>query len=82
LHWTVLHRHDDHQHGWLELDGAGGSFRVPDFGEEDHAFELRLTATDSTGLANVAVVVVPIEATLFADDFEYGQLAKWNPTQP
>jgi len=82
LHWTVLHRHDSHEHGFLLLDGSSGSFRVPDFGEGAHGFEIYLRAVDSSGLASTAHVSLDIVPALFADDFETGELVRWSDVLP
>ncbi len=49
LLWTILLHHGSHAHPFISHAGAGGSFVIPDHGD-DNWFEIVLTATDSIGL--------------------------------
>lgn len=78
LSWRVLLHHDEHVHGLVEVAGPSGSLMAPDPGEVgSFALELRLTATDRSGLATTAALVLPLPPALFADDFESGALTRW-----
>ncbi len=60
LHWTVLLHHNDHVHVMLEVDGATGSFVAQYHGVGTYSYELRLTATDSSGLASTTSIDLPV----------------------
>ena len=59
LAWAIIIHHCPggvcHNHPFLNTNGAGGSFVIPDHGDDSY-FELQLTATDSAGLTNTASV--------------------------
>ncbi len=61
LAWEVLIQHcpggECHTHSVITATGAGGSFMVPDHGDESY-FQVRLTATDSLGLADSETVAI------------------------
>jgi PKD repeat protein len=61
LSWQVILHHCPggtcHNHSFVSGSGSGGSFIVPDHGDESY-FELRLTATDSGGLTDTASVTI------------------------
>ncbi|MPZ14509.1 MAG: hypothetical protein GEU73_08815 [Chloroflexi bacterium] len=83
LSWTVLLHHcpggDCHLHQLTSPpDGAGGSFDVPDHGDETY-FEIALTATDSGGAkATTSVAIHPktvqltLESSVSGLDLVYG----------
>jgi glucose/arabinose dehydrogenase len=63
LHWSVILHHETHTHDMLELSGVtGGSFQVQAHDTTaDFFYEIKLTATDSSGLsASKSVFVYPI----------------------
>ncbi len=71
LHWDVILHHNDHIHPLLEQIGSRGSFVV-----EDHAeigafyYELKLTATDSSGFTDTASARINVVAP--KPDFSLG----------
>lgn len=71
LVWQVFLIHDDHVHPFLgPLTGAGGVLAIPSTGHapSDTHFEIRLTATDSDGIAGSATIALyPDTATLAFD---------------
>jgi glucose/arabinose dehydrogenase len=78
LRWRVLLRHDVHLHSLAEITGPSGSLVAPEAGEAgSFALELRLTATDGSGLATTAALELPLLPALFVDDFESGGLTRW-----
>lgn len=78
LRWRILLHHDVHVHSLVESAGPSGSLVAPDPGEDGtFALELRLTATDSSGLASTATLELPLPPALFADDFESGGVTRW-----
>jgi glucose/arabinose dehydrogenase len=60
LRWTVLLHHNEHVHLLQSGSGGGGSFDVVNHGVGTFAFEIILTATDSTGLADTKRVFLPM----------------------
>lgn len=79
LRWRILLHHDVHVHTLVESAGSSGSLVAPDPGEEgSFALELRLTATDGTGLASTVALELPLPPALFADDFESGGVTRWS----
>jgi hypothetical protein len=71
LAWRVLLQHcpggDCHTHSVTTATGSGGSFTVPDHGDESH-FRIELTATDSAGAsATTAVSVQPRTVAITLD---------------
>jgi glucose/arabinose dehydrogenase len=64
LHWRVIFHHADHYHPYIDdLPGSASSFTTATSGEPDSdvAYEIILTATDSSGLSNTtSVVIVPV----------------------
>jgi glucose/arabinose dehydrogenase len=63
LHWSVILHHETHTHDMLEVSGAtSGSFTVQAHDTTaDFFYEIKLTATDSSGLsASKSVFVYPI----------------------
>ncbi len=76
LAWTVILQHcpggDCHPHPHLSITGAQGSFTIPDHGS-DYFFELRLTATNASGLsATKSVLLQPQTMLLTVDTFPSG----------
>ena len=70
-------------HSLVESAGPSGSLVAPDPGEDGtFALELRLTATDSSGLASTATLELPLPPALFADDFESGGVTRWLAAPP
>lgn len=61
LTWRVLLQHcpggDCHTHSVTTATGSGGSFTVPDHGDESY-FQVELTATDSAGASATRVVSI------------------------
>jgi glucose/arabinose dehydrogenase len=62
LAWSILLHHCTasgacHPHPYYSGTGAGGSFTVPDHGDE-YFFEFRFTATDSNGLSDTRGVTI------------------------
>ena len=59
LRWTVILHHNEHQHAYLDGIGPGGTFAVagPAPGETI-AYEIVLTATDSSGLSDTRSLMV------------------------
>jgi hypothetical protein len=61
LAWQIIIHHCPggacHTHSFLTATGAGGSFTVPDHGDDSY-FELILTATDPAGLTGTASVSI------------------------
>lgn len=61
LAWQIILHHCPqgvcHTHFFLNSTGAGGSFTIPDHGDESH-FELVLTATDSGDLTDTASLTI------------------------
>jgi glucose/arabinose dehydrogenase/endonuclease YncB( thermonuclease family) len=61
LAWEVLIQHcpggECHTHTLTTATGAGGSFQVPDHGDDSY-FQVRLTATDSQGLSDSETVTI------------------------
>lgn len=62
LSWAVLLHHNDHIHPNIALTGTGGSFAVEDHGEGTYAYEIRLTATDSSGLTDTKIINLPVDS--------------------
>jgi glucose/arabinose dehydrogenase len=60
LSWTVLLHHNEHVHLLQSGSGSGGSFDVVNHGVGTFAFEIILTATDSTGLTDTKRVFLPM----------------------
>ena len=60
LKWTILLHHNSHIHTSLEATGLEGSFTAEFHGTGTYAYELRLTATDSTGLTGSDGVLLPV----------------------
>ena len=60
LSWTVLLHHIEHVHLLQSGSGSGGSFDVVNHGVGTFAFEIILTATDSTGLTDTKRVFLPM----------------------
>src|SRR5207249_8578401 len=60
LRWTVILHHDTHEHYYQDSTGASGSFVARGHGSTDATFsyEVVLTATDASGLADTRSVVV------------------------
>jgi glucose/arabinose dehydrogenase len=59
LRWTVILHHNQHQHAYLDSVGPAGSFKVTGPGPDDtFAYEVVLTATDSSGLSDTRSVTV------------------------
>jgi glucose/arabinose dehydrogenase len=61
LHWSVILHHEQHTHDMLETSGTSGSFTVQAHDTTaDFYYEIKLTATDSSGLtASKSVSVFP-----------------------
>ncbi|MGH2354679.1 MAG: PQQ-dependent sugar dehydrogenase, partial [Chloroflexota bacterium] len=61
LAWEVIIQHCPgglcHVHTLTTGSGSGGSFTIPDHGDESY-FEIRLTATDSAGLTDTTSVAI------------------------
>ncbi len=66
LEWTVLLHHNTHVHPVLTRTGAGGSFVVVDHGAGSFAYEIALTATDTSGLTDRQSVRLPVAPTVTA----------------
>jgi fibronectin type 3 domain-containing protein len=63
LSWTMLLHRDDHIDTLLESRGSTGNFVAQDEGDAGtSSYELRLTATDSSGLASTAAIHLPLLA--------------------
>ena len=62
LSWKVFLHHNEHVHLHQTITGTGGSFLVTDHGVGNFAFELVLTATDSSGLTDTKRVFLPLPA--------------------
>ncbi len=61
LSWTMLVHHDDRIDTMFESAGTTGNFVAQDPGEAGEcSYELRLTATDSSGLASTAAINLPL----------------------
>ncbi|HKQ65248.1 MAG TPA: LamG-like jellyroll fold domain-containing protein, partial [Methylomirabilota bacterium] len=60
LSWTVLLHHNEHVHLLQSGSGGGGSFDVVNHGVGSFAFEIILTATDSSGLTDTRRVFLPM----------------------
>lgn len=78
LNWDVLFHHEDHVHTFLNKTGAQGSFTPANFyGEGNYAFEIILTATDTSGLSDRKSILLPFQNLLFDDDFSDGNASDW-----
>ncbi len=63
LGWTVLLHHNSHVHTFVSGTGSSGSFMAEDHGDiGTFAYEVVLTATDSTGLKSSTSVTLPVVA--------------------
>jgi len=53
LRWTIIQHHNDHEHDYLDTTGSGGTFVAAAHGGVNGtvAYEVVLTATDSSGLS-------------------------------
>jgi glucose/arabinose dehydrogenase len=76
LRWTVILHHDTHQHYYQDTTGASGSFIARGHGDTDATFsyEVVLTATDASGLADTKRIIVPQNSAPVAQagqDFTY-----------
>ena len=61
LGWTVLLHHNSHVHTFVSGTGSSGSFMAEDHGDiGTFAYEIVLTATDSTGLKSSTSVTLPV----------------------
>ncbi len=60
LSWTVLLHHDSHVHPHQTASGSSGSFVVENYGVGTFAYEVILTATDSSGLTDRAQILLPV----------------------
>ena len=61
LSWTILLHHNDHVHRFVGGTGASGSFVVQHHdAAATYAYEVVLTATDSSGLTATTSVVLPV----------------------
>ncbi len=60
LSWAVLLHHNNHVHPHSTASGTGGSFTVEEHGEGTYAYEIVLTATDSSGLTHTASITLPV----------------------
>ena len=60
LTWTVLLHHNTHIHTFVGSTGATGSFQTEYHGVGDYAYELVLTATDSSGLSRTVRRLLPL----------------------
>ncbi len=61
LQWSVLLHHDDHVHPLLDAIGSGGSFTTEEHADSSDdflAYEIALTATDSSGLSTTHSVTI------------------------
>jgi len=71
LAWNIRIQHcpggDCHVHPYLQTTGTGGTFSVPDHGD-DMYFELILTATDSSGAKDSASVSIHPQTTRITID--------------
>lgn len=71
LAWNIRIQHcpggDCHVHTYVQSTGAGGTFTVPDHGD-DMYFELTLTATDSDGATDSATVAIHPQTTTITID--------------
>ena len=63
LTWQVLLHHNNHIHPHLAATGTSGSFLVDSHGEGTYAYEIILTATDSSGLTNTRSITLPVGAS-------------------
>ena len=59
LEWTILLHHNTHVHTYVQSTGSSGSFVVEDHGLGTYAYEIILSATDSSGLTGTASVMLP-----------------------
>jgi hypothetical protein len=68
LHWSVILHHNTHTHDISETTGTGGSFTIePHDTAATFYYEVKLTATDSSGLTGIkSVFVYPIITTCAA----------------
>ena len=57
LAWTIILHHGNHTHPFISHTGAGGSFVIPDHGD-DNWFEIVLTATDSVSLQDTRQIFI------------------------
>lgn len=60
LRWDVLLHHNEHVHAFTGGTGATGSFVTEFHGAGTYAYELRLTATDASGLAATTTIMLPM----------------------
>ncbi len=60
LSWTILLHHNTHVHTFVGSNGPTGSFVAVYHGLGDYAYELILTATDSSGLTASTSVLLPV----------------------
>ena len=60
LTWTVLLHHNTHIHTFVGSAGTSGSFQTEYHGVGNFAYELVLTATDSSGLSRTARRLLPL----------------------
>jgi glucose/arabinose dehydrogenase len=61
LRWTVILHHNAHEHHYQDSIGPTGSFVAVGHGTttDTIAYEIVLTATDSTGLSDVQRIIIP-----------------------
>jgi glucose/arabinose dehydrogenase len=64
LAWTVLLHHDNHIHPHSTATGSTGSFTVEEHGQGNYAYEILLTATDSSGLSHSVSINLPVISTV------------------
>jgi chitodextrinase/glucose/arabinose dehydrogenase len=60
LSWQVLLHHNDHIHTLINTTGTSGSFDAQFHGVGTYAYEIILTATDSSGLKGSKSVTLPV----------------------
>jgi glucose/arabinose dehydrogenase len=68
LSWIVLLHHNTHLHVLQTTAGAQGSFDVTDHGQGTFAYEIVLTARDSSGLTETTSVLLPATHATIAFD--------------
>ena len=62
LSWTILLHHNEHVHLYQTGTGSQGTFTVTNHGVGEFAYEIILTATDSSGLTDTKRVFLPMPA--------------------
>ena len=68
LSWTVLLHHNTHMHTFVGSTGVSGSFQTEYHGAGNFAYELVLTATDSSGLSRTVAAAAAARARHHAAD--------------